>query len=66
MKWTDKIPTKPGWYFFKFSDRVKVYYVSFASDDRLMVNFGTIWQSFDFLLERLHCQIAGPIPEPEE
>lgn len=69
MKWSDKPPTKPGWYWLRIPPHGIPQIVQVEHDE--YCNYMVIWLAGSECDEPLHkqpssAQWAGPIPEPEE
>ena len=67
MKWTDKKPTKPGWYWVRYYegdiDVAKVYP---CMDDESIWCCQFAGDNGVWLLTEMAESWAGPIPEPDE
>lgn len=63
LKWTTKKPTKPGWYWYRYSENHKPYICDVWLDveKNLRCIFGV-----GYLVKETPFEWAGPIPEPKE
>ena len=62
MKWTNKKPTEPGWWWYRFADAKAVTVWVWKGRRNLVVDLG----DRSYSLKELSGQWAGPIPMPEE
>ena len=65
MEWTDKKPTKPGWYWARWQNHIEITYVYDYKGELACQWVGNNGAYF-LESEREVEEWAGPIPEPED